>query len=147
MQLQYRERRKSWRPQSKLPQVEKIWGNKTLHRVGPRAEDLRLRSQLRSYSTWFGMKRSIFTSLARLELLNHVFVVKPLKLFAFHFLATKWRQKYSYLLGGPIVIKQVKMLFSSSVRPVSRAAYAGEEVNRSSCPWRSVRWESAEGTW
>lgn len=55
-------------------------GNKALPRVG---DDLRIRNGLRGLRTWFGKKRSVFISLTRLELLNHVFVIKPLKLLAF----------------------------------------------------------------
>ena len=43
------------------------------------------------------------------------------------------RQKYYYILGGFMVIKQVKML-SSILRPVSRAAHIGEEVNGAAVP-------------
>ena len=59
-------------------------GNKALHRLGSRAEALRIRSGLGGLRTWFGMKRSVFISLTRLEFLNHVFVIKPLKWFALH---------------------------------------------------------------
>lgn len=58
-------------------------GNKALPRVGSRGDDLRIRNGLRGLRTWFGKKRSVFISLTRLELLNHVFVIKPLKLLAF----------------------------------------------------------------
>lgn len=60
-------------------------GNRALHRIRPRVEDLRIRSRFRSGGTGFGMKRSVFISSTRLELLSRMFVMKPLKLSTLHF--------------------------------------------------------------
>lgn len=83
-------------------------GNKALPRVGSRAEDLRIRSRLRGLRTSFRKKRSVFISLTRPELLNHAFVIKPLKLLHFICLRHGAETKIHYLLGGFIVIKQLK---------------------------------------